>query len=177
MSRINPRVKVRIPSPNKSSREGAHPTLIVVHATVSHNRKGLTDLESIGRYFQGPVDASSHVCVDNEAYSARYVADTDKAWHCAAYNRMSLGIEQILPADGTEITLAMYRETARWIAYWSKKYGIPIRVGSVSGGRVIRSGVVFHSQLGALGGGHSDPGRNYRMNRLLNAARYYRSKR
>ena len=177
MARINPRVKVRIPTSNKSSREGASPTLIVLHATVSHNRKGLSDLQAIGHYFQGPVDASSHVCVDNEAYSARYVGDGEKAWHCAAYNRMSLGIEQILPADGTEITNAMYRETARWIAYWSKKHGIPIRPAVVSGGRVLRSGVIFHSQLGSLGGGHSDPGRNYSMNKVLNAARYYRKRR
>lgn len=177
MARVNPNVRVRIPTSNKSSREGAHPTLIVLHATVSHNRRGLTDLQAIGHYFQRPVDASSHVCVDNEANSARYVPDSEKAWHCAAYNRMSLGIEQILPADGTEITRAMYRETARWVAYWSKKYGIPIQHASVSGGRVIRRGVIFHSQLGSLGGGHSDPGRNYSMNRVLYAARYYRKHR
>lgn len=178
MARINPRVKVRMRSPHQSSRLGARPTLIVVHATVSHNRKGLSDLSAIGSWFQNPAaQASSHVCVDNEAYSARYVADGAKAWHCAAYNRMSLGIEQILPADGTEITNAMYRETARWIAFWSKRHGIPIRPAVVSGGRVLRSGVIFHSQLGSLGGGHSDPGRNYSMNKLLNAARYYRKRR
>lgn len=178
MARINPRVKVRMRSPHQSSRLGARPTLIVIHATVSHNRKGLSDLSAIGSWFQNPsAQASSHVCVDNEAYSARYVADGNKAWHCAAYNRMSLGIEQILPADGTEITNAMYRETARWVAYWSKKFGIPIRPAVVSGGRVIRSGVIFHSQLGSLGGAHSDPGRNYSMNKLLNAARFYRKRR
>lgn len=175
-TRYSPHVDVRMLSPNKSSRGGAHPTLIVIHATVSHNRKGLADLRAIGEFFQNPnVDASSHVCTDNEGNSARYVLDQDKAWHCAAYNRLSLGIEQILPADGSEITRDMYRETARWVARWSKKYHIPIRVGSVSGGRVTRSGVVFHSQLGSLGGGHSDPGRNYSMNDMLNLARFYRS--
>lgn len=173
-TRVNPNVKVRIASPNKSSRVGATPTLIVLHATVSHNRKGLSDLQAIGNYFRGPVDASSHVCVDNEANSARYVPDGDKAWHCAAYNRMSLGIEQILMADGTEITNAMYRETGRWIAYWSEKFGIPIQVGAVGGGIVTRRGVLFHSQLGSLGGGHSDPGRGYSMNKALEAARFYK---
>lgn len=176
MTRYSPHVEVRQLSPNKSSRQGAHPTLIVIHATVSHNTRGLGDLRAIGDFFSQPTcEASAHVCTDNEGNSARFVLDRDKAWHCAAYNRMSLGIEQILPADGSEITRDLYRETARWCARWSKAYHIPLRVGAVSGGRVTRAGVVFHSMLGELGGGHTDPGRNYNMNDMLNLARFYRS--
>lgn len=172
--RYEPKVEVRMLSPNKSSRQGAHPTLIVIHATVSHNRKGLEDLRAIGSWFQNHgAQASSHVCTDNEGHSARYVLDRDKAWHCAAYNRMSLGIEQILPSTGAELTMDLYRETARWVARWSKMYRIPIQKGQVSGGRVTRAGVVRHSELGILGGGHSDPGR-YNMDGMLNLARIYR---
>ena len=174
-TRVSPHVDVRMLSPNKSSRGGAHPSLIVIHATVSHNRKGLADLRAIGEFFSHEsTQASSHVCTDNEGNSARYVLDKDKAWHCAGYNRMSLGIEQILPADGSELTRDLYRETARWVARWSKKYGIPIRYAKVSGGRVVKSGVIRHSDLGALGGGHSDPGR-YDMDAMMNLARFYRS--
>lgn len=176
MTRYSPKVEVRHLSPNKSSRNGAHPTLIVIHATVSHNRRGLSDLQAIGNYFaQTSTQASSHVCTDNEGHSARYVLDRDKAWHCAAYNRMSLGIEQILPADGSELTRDLYRETARWVARWSKMYRIPIQTAHVSGGRILRAGVVRHSDLGALGGGHTDPGR-YDMNAMMNLAKFYRSK-
>lgn len=176
MERYSPVVETRILSPNKSSREGAHPTLIVIHATVSHNLRGLGDLKSIGEYFAKPsTEASSHVCTDNEGNSARYVYDHDKAWHCAGFNRMSLGIEQILPANGSELTRDLYRETARWVARWSKMYGIPVRKGKVSGAQVIRAGVVRHSELGVIGGGHTDPGA-YDMAAMLALARFYRSK-
>lgn len=174
--RVSPYVNRTIWSPNKSSRGGARPTLIVIHATVSHNTPGVADLVAIGEYFRQPsTQASSHVCTDNAGHSARFVRDEDKAWHCAAFNRMSLGIEQILPADGSELTRELYRETARWVAYWSKKWGIPIQTAKVNGERVVRRGVIRHSDLGFLGGGHSDPG-PYDMNTMLNLARYYRSK-
>jgi N-acetylmuramoyl-L-alanine amidase len=164
-------------SPNWSSRNGAHPTLIVIHGTISHNQPGLADLEAIGNWFgRESTQASSHVCTDNEGNSAWYVNARDKAWHCAAYNPMSLGIEQILPGtSGQEITLNLYKETARWVARWSKQFKIPIQIGSVSNGRVTRAGVVRHSGLGVLGGNHNDPGM-YDMNRMLQLARFYRSK-
>ena len=180
MARYSPHVDYTEWSPNKSSRNGAHPTLIVIHATVSHNLKGLGDIKAIGEWFSRPsTQASAHVCTDNEGNSARYVRDAHKAWHCAGYNRMSLGIEQILPGTAAgnraEITRDMYRETARWVARWSKMYGIPIRKAVVSGGQVMKAGVIRHSELGALGGGHSDPGL-YDLNAVLNLARFYRSK-
>jgi len=175
-NRYTPHVDVTMWSPNKSSRGGAQPTLIVIHATVSHNVQGLADLKAIGEWFSRPsTQASSHVCTDNEGHSARYVRDGDKAWHCAAYNRMSLGIEQILPATGAEVTRDLYRETARWVARWSQMFGIPIRKGQVSNGSVVKAGVVRHSELGALGGGHSDPG-PYDMDAMMNLAKFYRQR-
>jgi N-acetyl-anhydromuramyl-L-alanine amidase AmpD len=177
MARYTPAIKVQMLTPNKSSRKGAHPTLIVIHATVSHNRPGLSDLEAIGAWFMNPQNqVSSHVCTDNEGQSARYVYSQDKAWHCAGYNRMSIGIEQILPGrDGLEITQELYQETARWVARWSKMYSIPIRKGAVADGRVTRPGVVRHSDLGVLGGNHSDPG-PYDMNAMMKYAQFYRTK-
>lgn len=173
-NRYTPHVNITSWSPNKSSREGAKPTLIVIHATVSHNVPGLNDLQAIANLFANPgFQASSHVCTDNEGHSARFVRDEDKAWHVAGFNRMALGIEQIIMADGKELTRDLYRETARWVARWSKKYDIPIRKGKVSGSSVIRTGVVRHSELGAIGGGHSDPG-PYDMHAMLGLARFYR---
>jgi N-acetyl-anhydromuramyl-L-alanine amidase AmpD len=179
VNRYTPHVDYTEWSPNKSSRGGAHPTLIVIHATVSNNVKGLADLRAIGSWFSRPsTQASSHVCTDNEGNSARYVRDSEKAWHCANFNRMSLGIEQILPgsaANQGQLTRDLYRETARWVARWSKMYGIPIRKGAVSGSQVTKSGVIRHSELGAAGGGHADPGL-YDMDAMMNLARFYRSK-
>jgi hypothetical protein len=175
-NRYTPHVDTTIWSPNKSSRNGAHPTLITVHAAVMHPVPGIKDLVNLGDMFAASsFEASSHVATDGEANSARFVRDEDKAWHCAGYNRMSLGIEQIIMADGTGLTRDLYRETARWCARWSKKYGIPLHKGQVSDGRVIKPGVVRHSELGVIGGGHTDPG-PYDMGAMLALARFYRSK-
>jgi N-acetyl-anhydromuramyl-L-alanine amidase AmpD len=172
--RAFPHVNVRRASPNCSSRAGARPTLIVIHVTAGHNRPGIADLAGLGGWFAShAAQVSSHVATDNEGLSARFVNDALKAWHVAAYNRMSLGIEQVAPGTGAEITDAMLRETARWVATWSRNHDIPIREAAVSGGRVVRAGVIRHSQLGTLGGGHSDPG-PYDMHRMLNYARRYR---
>jgi N-acetyl-anhydromuramyl-L-alanine amidase AmpD len=175
-NRYKPSVDVRRMSPFHSDRGGVRPTLMVIHATAGHNRPGVADLESLGGWFSNPdAQVSSHVATDNEGNSARFVPDELKAWHCMGYNRMSLGIEQVAPGDGSEITREMYRETARWIALWSQKWDIPIREAMVDDGRVLRSGVVRHSALGAIGGGHSDPGA-YDMHAMLSLARFYRTK-
>jgi N-acetyl-anhydromuramyl-L-alanine amidase AmpD len=177
MTRITPSIRVEMRSPFQESRLGAHPTLIVIHATVSHNRPGLSDLQAIGHWFQNPrARVSSHVCTDAEGQSARFVYSQQKAWHCAAFNRMSCGIEQILPGHGgLEITPELYQETARWVARWSKMWSIPIQLGAVSNGRVTRGGVVRHSDLGSLGGGHTDPG-PYDMIAMLKYAHYFRDR-
>jgi hypothetical protein len=178
--RVLPHVVVRHPSPNHSHRSGPI-SLIIIHATAGHNRKGVTDLTGLGNWFDNPhipanQKVSSHVATDNEANSARYVADALKAWHVAAYNSMALGCEQVIPGDGTEITENLYRETARWIAYWSILHHLPIRLAEFShGGSVLKSGVARHSSLGALGGGHADPGR-YNLHHAMSLARYYAPK-
>ncbi len=173
-TRLHPNVRVSHPSPNVSSRGGVTPRLIVIHATAGHNRPGISDLQALGGWFgQARSRVSSHVATDNEGNSARFVNDTDKAWHCMAFNRLSLGIEQVAPGDGTEITDAMYLETARWVAQWSRRYNIPIRVGARNGGTLTRTGVLRHSDLGSPGGGHADPGR-YDEHKMLSYARAIR---
>ena len=59
-NRYTPHVEVTKFSPNKSSREGAHPLLIVIHATVSHNVHGLGDLQNIANLFANP-GFTSHI--------------------------------------------------------------------------------------------------------------------
>jgi hypothetical protein len=67
------------------------------------------------------------------------------------------------------------QETARWIALWNKRYGIPIRRARVSrDGRVLRSGVIQHRWLGTLGGGHHDVSAAYPMRKVLRYARAHR---
>lgn len=175
MVRRFPHVTVRKFSPFKSSRNGAGIKLIVVHCTESHNAPGNSDLAAVGNWFCNPAaQVSAHVCTDADGFSARYVRDTDKAWHCAGLNSVSLGIEQI-GTTKDKWTRAEVRETARWVALWSRKHNVPIRQGRVNQyGTVIRSGVVRHSDLGTVGGNHNDPGPNYPWRLLLGLAHYYR---
>lgn len=175
-TRYTPHVQVTHWSPNRNAKGMvSRPSLIVIHVTAGHNRPGVADLLSLGDWFgRASSEVSSHVATDNEGHSARFVRDSDKAWHVAAFNRLALGIEQVAPGDGTEITRDMYRETGRWVAKWSHDYGIPIRKAIVHGTTVVRPGVIRHSDLGAAGGGHADPGK-YDMEAMMGLARFYRA--
>jgi|tagenome__1003787_1003787.scaffolds.fasta_scaffold20989884_1 hypothetical protein len=171
--RTEPNVIHRTEVRNQSSRHGTKPCLIIIHDTEGGNVKGTGDLRGVGAWFNNPVaQASAHVCTDGEGQSARYVDDKNKAWHCAFFNAPALGIEQIGFANQRAWPKPQVEETARWIALWHKRHGIPIRKGKVSrDGRVVRSGVLRHSELGNLGGGHHDPGDHFPMSDCLKIAR------
>lgn len=175
MLRSMPHVVVRAPSPFYSQRT-AKIQLIVVHATCSTNQHGNGDLAAIGEWFQNPqAQVSAHVCTDADGNSARYVPDRWKAWHCAGFNSPSLGVEQIGQTTGFRWRRPEVRETARWVALWSRHHDIPIRQGKVSqSGAVLRSGVVRHSDLGEKGGNHDDPGKGYPWRTLLALAAHYK---
>jgi hypothetical protein len=178
MSRYVPHVVYSKRSPNQSSRNGVRPSIIVLHSTESDNVHGTDrDLQNVCDFLCRPAtQASSNVIVDSDGHSARLVADEAKAWAQAAYNPYALSIEQIGRAASEHWTRDEIRETARWIARWSKKYAIPIQVGAVWSGSVTRPGVVTHKMLGQLGGGHVDPGAAYPIDLALALARFYRGK-
>lgn len=164
---------------NRSSRNGTTPSLIVIHSTEGQDLPNTTrDLEGLGNWFDNPsAQASSHVGVDGDGYSALYVPDDLKAWTCAYFNGVSLNIECIGRASQPKALWekAQYVKVAQYIAYWSDKYGIPIRKGAVTrDGRVSRSGVIRHSDLGRLGGDHHDPGANFDLARVNDFARNFK---
>lgn len=172
--RLHPRIVVRRDSRNQSERTGRIQA-IVIHSTESHNYEGPRDLAAIGEWFDNPAaQASAHVCTDADGTSARYVPDHRKAWHCASYNSATLGVEQIGQAAQPKWHDREVRETARWVAQWSIAHHVPIRKGAVSAGRVTRTGVLRHSDLGDLGGGHNDPGPNYPFGAMLRWARLFK---
>lgn len=170
-----PNVVVRRNVECQSSRGGARPVLIVLHSTEGQNVPGsASDLAGLADFFNRlAVQASSHVGVDGDGNSSRMVPDDMKAWTCAGFNPVSLNIEQIGFAAQKEWLPAELRETARWIAYWSRKHGIPVQRGAVRGAGVTRPGVIYHSDLGSYGGGHSDPGPAYPFEKVLEYARGY----
>ncbi len=162
---VSPTVEVSMNVRNQSSRDGVVPELIVLHSTESSNQPGVADLRSIGAWFDNPAaQASAHLGIDADGNTARYVPDTAKAWHVVAYNSKALGIEQIGRAAQASWPEAQLNKTAQWIAYWSRKYDIPITHSTTRG-------VCRHSDLGAAGGNHNDPGPAYPLARVLNIAK------
>ena len=158
--RLKPKVVVthysagRYPNANQ-------PRRIVMHDTEGANIHGVRDLVGLGNLFAPrSFSASCHVGVDDDGHSGRYVRDKDAAWHVENFNLSSLGIEQIGFARQRRWSRKERREAARWIAQWSHEYGIPIR-------HSVAHGVCRHSDLGAAGGGHSDPGPGYPLRRTL----------
>ncbi len=170
---------------NQSSRDGVRPSLIVLHTTTDPDGgrphfwdlPGLKDLKRLGAWFADPGSAvSSHVANDEQGHDARYVRDARKAWTEVAFNAASVSIEQIGTDEysrGTWLTqrAAQLEDTARWIAHWHRRWGIPIARAKVSGSTVVRPGVATHAQLGSAGGGHHDPGPGYPLGHVLVLAR------
>lgn len=173
MARRKPNVVLRRIVCNQSARDaGSALKLMVLHSTESDNRPGDSDLLAIANWFDNPAaQASAHVVVDGDGQSARCVEDDRKAWACAGYNSVSLNIEQVGRASQSDWSPMELRETARWLALWSLRHDIPLRRGRVLAGRVVRRGVVTHSQLGSYGGGHSDPGSHYPVKKVIELAR------
>jgi peptidoglycan hydrolase-like protein with peptidoglycan-binding domain len=153
---------------NQSSRRGLRPRIIVLHTTEGHNRPGLSDLRGLVAFFDSPASqVSSHVANDADGNHARIVPDEAKAWTQRAFNAVALSIEQIGFAGQSSWPEAQLRNTALWIAHWSRRWGIPIV-------RSTRHGVCQHVDLGAAGGGHRDCGDGYPFERVLALARAFR---
>lgn len=165
-ARVYPHVVVRHNVICQSERHPSGIDRIVIHDTEGANIKGIRDLEGLGNYFDiRATEASSHTGGDAEGQSARFVPDDKKAWHCFNDNSRSLGHEQIGYASQTSWPLAQVLETARWVALWSNRHGIPID----------EVHVVTHASLGVNGGGHHDPGTNYPMKRMRRYARIFKT--
>src|SRR5512133_3570684 len=116
---------------NRSSRRGAKPDHIYMHTTESENRTGRSDVDSIRAWFDNPASqASSHVIIDAEAHSTTAVPDAEKAWTEAAFNSNGLSIELVgraaqTPRDWLKREKQL-RKAAKFVAYWCKKYDIPV---------------------------------------------------
>ena len=166
--------RVWIPSPNFSSRGGAAVRLIVVHTA-----EGARTIESLGAFFQGNVEASSHVGADDKpSVIGEYVKRSDKAWTVANYNPVSVNIELCgfasWSADEWRNDHAnMLKNCAAWIAEEAKYYKIPIQKLSPAAAQGSGRGVCAHSDLGAAGGGHHDPGPGFPWTFVLEMARAF----
>jgi N-acetyl-anhydromuramyl-L-alanine amidase AmpD len=103
-----------------------------------------------------------------------------KAWTIGAANSFTLNIEFVARAAQKSVDWeeAQIKQGARWLAYWSLKYRIPIqraRCTNVHGQCVcVTPGVLRHSDVTDAGfGSHTDPGPKFPMNDFIDAGHWY----
>ena len=152
---------------------GPHtPVRVVLHDTESYDRVGVSDIRGIAEFFQRQgLGYGSHLVIDLEGKTGRLVDDDRIGWHVGGANTGSLGIEQIgfgrfRRADWAKRP-AQLEKVARWLAWWSKRWGIPLTLAT---GR----GVCTHAMMSALhpeSGGHTDPGFGYPLADVIARAR------
>lgn len=145
------------------------PARIVLHSTEG-DVDGLSYLWAIGKYW-APRGYGCQIAVAKDGSTARYVDDDEIGWCVAGYNTGSLSIEQVGFARFTRAQWlarpAQLLKVAKWIAYWSKKYDIPI-VRSVTRGVLTHAEATKYKQVT---GGHTDPGAGYPFDYVLRLAR------
>ena len=163
--------RVWIPSPNYSNRGGSGVRLIVLHTA-----EGALTIESLGSFFQGNVQASSHVGADDKPNTVgEYVKREYKAWTQSSYNSVSVSMELCAFSDWSldewHRHPNMLENCALWIAEEAAHYDIPIEALTPSEAQGSGRGVCQHKDLGAAGGGHHDCGPNFPMQEVLTMAR------
>lgn len=134
-------------SPNQSGRQGVVPYLIVVHRPAGSYQG------SIAHLCNPASEASAHVITDSNREATQLVPWDRKAWHSATFNRPTYGVEVDDDAWNGHDPAAFYT-AARIVAFLCKRTGIP---PAWSRDPLHTPGVIRHLDLGAAGGGHSDP--------------------
>ena len=152
--------RVRIPSPNYSSRGGTAVRLIVLHTA-----EGARTYTELGNFFANPASGvSSHVGIDDTPdVVGEYVARSGKAWTQGNANPYSVAAELCAFAEWGSLEWqshpGMLANAALWLAEESEAFGIPLTRLSASQAQDGKSkGVCEHVDLGAAGGGHWDCG-------------------
>lgn len=152
-------------SPNFSSRQayspGPPPRVIVIHDMEASYSSGVAWLRD------RRASASAHFCVSSAGQSCQLVREEYAAWHVAWCNGYTFGIEhEGFAATSSYYTDAMLKESARIAADLCRRYDIP-PVHSTT------RGICFHSDLGARGGGHHDPGPYWPMEKYISYVQSY----
>jgi N-acetyl-anhydromuramyl-L-alanine amidase AmpD len=162
-ARVQPPPATRITSSKGwSKRPTITPRVLILHSTESNCGSGL----SISKYLaRADVQADVHVVIDCNGKAYRLVPDGRKAWHVAAANGYTLGIEQVGRAAQTSWPDAQVRAAAKQMAYWCRKYNIPVRHSSTHG-------IAYHRDVSGPGG-HWDPGYHYPLDKFLKLVRSY----
>jgi hypothetical protein len=171
--------EIWIPSPNYSYRDPGQVRLIVLHTT-----EGVQRIRDLGYFFQGDTGSSSHSGSDNyeDFVFGAYVDENDNAWTQANANPYCVSLEQCTPSGAANNWSRDYwlnnydrllHNSARWVSEMCAKWNVPIVSLSASQANSGQRGVCDHVDLGANGGGHSDCGPGYPMDKVIQWAKEY----
>jgi hypothetical protein len=165
--------RVWTPSGNYSG--GGTKRILVIHTMEGFT--GPNGAYDCAKYFQGPVGASSQVCIDNNRGKVwEGVSRHNASWTQCNYNGAAVSCEQSGFASWSRQYWLDNRSNqlhniADWIAEESRALGIPITDLSASQAQGGGRGVCYHSELGSSGCGHSDPGSGWPIDKVLEWAR------
>jgi N-acetylmuramoyl-L-alanine amidase len=162
------------PSPNNSG--GGTKRLLVIHTTEGFT--GPNGMYDLADYFaKSSSGASSQVGIDNThpGVIVEMVKHDRGAWTQCNYNSVSVSVEQCGYASWSRDTWLkqkepLLRNVATWLAEESKRFGIPLTKLTPSAAQGSGRGVCYHSDLGSVGCGHSDPGSGYPIDVVLSWA-------
>jgi N-acetylmuramoyl-L-alanine amidase-like protein len=136
-------------TPNQSSRHGERIRLLVWHETAGPYAG------SVSWLCNPKAQASAHLVIREDGLQATQLVDlAEKAWHAAAYNPVSVGVEHANTTAKGYATEQQLRVSARVFGWLCLHLGVPPRFARGGSG----SGVCRHLDLGALGGGHTQCG-------------------
>jgi len=162
-----------MPSPCYSSRGGSKVRLIVVHTS-----EGAQTIQSLAGWFANPSNqVSSHTGIDNASATTigEYVTRDQKAWTSANANPVATQTELCTPSGAAQGWSAatwagqtnMLAACSAWIAEEAAAFGIPIVKLTPAQAQGSSAGVCGHGDLGAMGGGHTDPGPNFPWSQVI----------
>lgn len=133
-------------TPNQSSRRGTNVDLLVWHETAG------AYAGSVNWLCNPAADASAHLVVREDGLEATQLVHLDqKAWHAAAFNSRAVGVEHANVTMKGYATDYQLRVSARIFGWLCLHLNVPPRWAR--GG--VGTGVCYHGELGAAGGGHT----------------------
>ena len=136
-------------TPNQSSRHGTKVDLLVWHETAG------SYAGSVAWLCNPAAQASAHIVIDEHGTEATQLVPLEaKAWHAAAYNARSVGVEHANVTPKGYASDAQLRVSARVFGWLCLHLGIPPRFARGGHG----PGICRHLDLGTLGGGHTQCG-------------------